>query len=70
MGNLTDAMIDVKGLIDLHHKDWPRHFGRIDITEVIEFARIAVGHKLTDKQYETLISKSEQYYDTIENDRV
>jgi hypothetical protein len=70
MGNLTDALIDTTGLIKLHYNDFPRHFGKVDITEVIEFARIANEHKLTDKQYETLIRKSEIYFDTLSKDRI
>ncbi|MFA5048973.1 MAG: hypothetical protein WC516_08170 [Patescibacteria group bacterium] len=70
MGNLTDALIDAKGLIKLHYNDFPRHFGNVDITEVIEFAHIANEHRLTNKQYETLIHKSEMYFDTLSNDRI
>ena len=65
-GNLTDAWIDVKGLMDAHYHTWPRHQGTVDITEVIEFARLATEHRLSDKQYEALISKAEAYQATLD----
>jgi len=66
MGNYTDAWIDIKGLIDENYP-YPTYQGVTDITEHIEFARIASEHGLSDKQYDALISTAQKYYETLES---
>ena len=61
--NFPDAKQDIKGLIDAHHP-YPRHQGVTDITEFVEFARIANGHNLTDSQYDKLIDWAKKYHDS------
>ena len=65
MGNYNDALTDIKGMIELKYKSFPLHQGICDVTEVIEFARIATGHNLTDKQYDKLIDAGESYYKSL-----
>jgi len=65
MGNYIDAWTDVKGLIDKHYP-YPQHQGTTDITEVIEFARLATEHGLTDKQYDALITRAQLYHDKLD----
>ena len=62
--NNKDAWTDVKGLIDIHFP-FPQYQGKTDITEVIEFARIAEEHNLTDQQYDTLIDRAQRYHDKL-----
>jgi len=64
MGNYQDAWTDVKGIID-YKFPFPQHFGRTDITEVIEFARLAEEHGLTNRQYDNLINKAQRYHDRL-----
>jgi hypothetical protein len=61
-GNYPDAWVDIKGLIDAHFP-FPKHQGVTDITEHIEFARIAGEWNLTNKQYERLIDQAQKYHD-------
>jgi len=68
--NPTDAWIDAKELIDIGYPTFPRHQGTTDITEIIEFARIATEHNLTNRQYDQLIGKAEQYYKELERKRI
>lgn len=60
-GNITDAWIDIKGLIDYHWAEYPRHQGTTDVTEVIEFPRIAYEHNLSNRQYDSLINRAQKY---------
>lgn len=63
--NPVDAWTDVKGLIDAHWKQWPRHQGTVDTTEVIEYPQIAESWDLTDKQYDALIDKGQAYFNML-----
>ena len=65
MGNYNDALTDIKGMIKLKYKSFPLHQGVCDATEVIEFARLADEHNLTDKQYDKLIDDGESYYKSL-----
>jgi len=65
MGNYKDAWTDVKGLINAHYP-YPQHQGTTDITEVVEFARIAEDWGLTDKQYDKLIDQAQRYHDKLD----
>ena len=61
MGNYKDCLTDIKGMIDIKYP-LPLHQGIADVTEYIEFARLAEEHNLTDKQYERLIEDGDEYY--------
>jgi hypothetical protein len=65
MGNYKDAWTDVRGLIDACYP-YPQHQGKTDITEVVEFARIAEDWNLTQKQYDRLIDRAQQYHDKLD----
>ena len=65
--NYQEAWQDIKGLIDSHYP-YLQHQGTTDITEVIEFARLAGEHNLTDKQYNMIINKAQKYHDGIDRE--
>lgn len=61
-GNLHDALIDTMGLID-DHFPYPMHQGTTDVTEVLEMARLASEHNLTDRQCDIFIDMTQEYLD-------
>jgi len=61
-GSFTGAWTFVKGLIDSQGHLWPRHQGILDVTEVIEFGEIADEYGLSNKGYDDLIDKAQNYW--------
>src|SRR3990167_8053475 len=57
----NEAWLNVKGLIDAGYEHFPRHQGTTDVSEVVEFARIANDYDLSDKEYDQLIARGERY---------
>ena len=62
--SFVGAWEEVRAIIDRNCKKYPRHFGALDITEVISFGDIADNYGLTDKGYNDLIDKAQKYYNS------
>ena len=63
--DFNEAWLDVQGLINSGYTSFPRHQGTTDVTEVVEFARIADEHNLSDAEYNRLIDRGQHYLNDL-----